>query len=159
MNRLSLFTAFIFLLCCLWSTEGNAGFNKRFAWGKRDYSCLVFDTPKEGSRVRANEIVELKWSIGDCGFSGNEITEFDLHLYNSLESSFASGAPLIKYSYNTKIAKHIPNNKFSYRWRVPNVEKKDINPDLFYIRVTTFSKSNPQNPSLFGISGPFTIIP
>ncbi|KAK9670827.1 hypothetical protein K7432_017404 [Basidiobolus ranarum] len=159
MIKFNLFLALLMTVCFCWPAEAIAEFDKKLAWGKRDYSCLIFDTPKIGSKLRVGEKIELKWAIGECGASGDKIGDFDLRLYNSLEYGFASGAPLIKSAYSTKIVDHIPSTTFTYTWRVPDIKEKGVNPNLYYIRVTTSSKSNPQQPTLFAISGPFTILP
>ncbi|KAK9716777.1 hypothetical protein K7432_006673 [Basidiobolus ranarum] len=153
----SVIYSLILATCCYWSTEAIPKFDKRAAWGKRDYSCLDFNTPAEGARLKAGQIAKLNWKVGQCGSSGDVITTYDLRLYNSLEYSFANGLPLIKNTLNTKIIDKLSNKTQSYSWKVPHIKQKGINSNLYYIRITTTSKSNPQMPSLFGIAGPFTI--
>ncbi|KAK9720264.1 hypothetical protein K7432_004251 [Basidiobolus ranarum] len=143
--------------CLYWSAEAIPKFDKHAAWGKRDYSCLEFNTPAEGSRLKAGQVTKLNWKVGQCGPSGDVITTYDLQLYNSLEYGFANRQPLIKNKLSTKIVEKLSNQTVSYSWKVPHIKQKGVNANLYYIRVTTSSESNPQKPSLFGIAGPFTI--
>ncbi|ORX90542.1 hypothetical protein K493DRAFT_380556 [Basidiobolus meristosporus CBS 931.73] len=154
----SLLLTVALLACFQWTAEALPKFDKHLPWGKRDYSCVIFDTPAEGTRLKPGKTVTLRWKLGnDCGFSGDSVTTYGLQLYNSLQYSFANGLPLIKNTLDSKIVDNLSNQTFTYAWKVPSIKKKGVNPNLYYIRVTTSSMSNLQQPSLFGIAGPFTI--
>ncbi|ORX78318.1 hypothetical protein K493DRAFT_308719 [Basidiobolus meristosporus CBS 931.73] len=146
------------LACFQGTTEALPTFDKHQPWGKRDYSCVVFNTPAEGARLKPGRAVTLRWELGeDCGLSGDSVTTYDLRLYNSLEYTITNGAPLVKDTLHTTIAENLNNQTFTYKWKVPNISTQGVNPSLYYVRVTTSSVSNPQQPTLFGIAGPFTI--
>ncbi|ORX96088.1 hypothetical protein K493DRAFT_301097 [Basidiobolus meristosporus CBS 931.73] len=153
----------VILLIQVWSISITcAEFDKLQPWGPNEYGCMTLKGPAEHSKIEANSMITLDWSALSCGhrIATGLLAPYDLRLYNNLRvlPETSNSENLVGYDMAVLISDSIDNNTSSYTWKVPNIDDSSINENQFFLRVASQYLSHPKKPTIFAVTGPFSIL-
>ncbi|CAG8448954.1 2670_t:CDS:1 [Acaulospora colombiana] len=139
------------------SKPQSSQFDIHTKWSLNDMFCLNVTTPPPGTVLAPYSRVYVRWSkTKDCDCN-IPLTNFTITLYNNPKASGNFNKPKVKTDYANQVAVDV--QKWVYVWDVPLIPHGTVkHMSMFYLRVETEGMVNSGMYTVFGMTGPLTLL-